>query len=195
MKHRKLRIAWSVAWGIACVLAIWLCVRSYTWLDDISYLGNNAGPLLIQSNSGVIRGGYYSDWGCRPGWTQRTLGHAPRRAGFESVFSSTRVSLGCPYWFLTPALAMLAAIPWAQQNRWRFSVRTLLIATTVVAALLGGLVAFDRAMAARDRINIKELYMAGTISLDFARKYTDEDVDRWPKPPANSSPSARQHDK
>ncbi len=192
MKHRKQRIAWSVAWGIVCVLTLLLCVRSYTWLDDISYLGNNAGPFLIQSNSGVIRGGYYSDWGCQPGWTRRTLGHAPRHADFEAVVSSTRVSLGCPYWFLTPALAMLAVIPWAQQNRWRFSVRTLLIATAVVAVLLGGLAAFDRAMVAHDRILIKQLYMAGTMSLDVARKYTDEDVDRWPEPPGNNSPPAHQ---
>src|SRR4051794_36442298 len=46
MKFRKLRIAWSVAWGVACVLLILLWVRSYwptgpaellsvpIWFDD-----------------------------------------------------------------------------------------------------------------------------------------------------------------
>jgi hypothetical protein len=29
MKHRKLRIAWSVAWGLLAVLLIALCVASY----------------------------------------------------------------------------------------------------------------------------------------------------------------------
>ena len=34
MRFRKLRIAWSVVWGIACVLLIVLWVRSY-WQVDI----------------------------------------------------------------------------------------------------------------------------------------------------------------
>ena len=33
MKHRKLRIAWSVAWGIVAVLLVALWVRSYRWHD------------------------------------------------------------------------------------------------------------------------------------------------------------------
>src|SRR5690348_17214413 len=34
MKHRKLRIAWSVAWGVVAVLMVPLWVRSY-WIEDI----------------------------------------------------------------------------------------------------------------------------------------------------------------
>ena len=42
MKHRKLRIAWSVAWGIAAVMLIALWVRSYWWRDfKVLYLPNN----------------------------------------------------------------------------------------------------------------------------------------------------------
>ena len=33
MKHRKLRIAWSVAWGVVAVLLVSLWVRSY-WIAD-----------------------------------------------------------------------------------------------------------------------------------------------------------------
>jgi hypothetical protein len=33
MRFRKLRIPWSVAWGIACVLLVVLWVRSYWWSD------------------------------------------------------------------------------------------------------------------------------------------------------------------
>src|SRR3954451_7738148 len=33
MKFRKLRIAWSVFWGVAAVLLIALWVRSYWWSD------------------------------------------------------------------------------------------------------------------------------------------------------------------
>src|SRR3954449_8237078 len=33
MRFRKLRITWSVLWGLACVLLIVLWVRSYWWKD------------------------------------------------------------------------------------------------------------------------------------------------------------------
>src|SRR3954464_3028735 len=35
MKFRKLRISWSVFWGLACVLLIVLWVRSQTWIDQV----------------------------------------------------------------------------------------------------------------------------------------------------------------
>src|SRR5262245_14496481 len=37
MRFRKLRIAWSVGWGLACVLLIALWVRSCWWCDQPSY--------------------------------------------------------------------------------------------------------------------------------------------------------------
>src|SRR3954447_4852864 len=190
LRFHKLRVAWSVGCVAGCILMILLCVRSYKWLDDISYLSSNAGPFLVQSNSGSICAGWYSKWGCPPGWTRRTLGHAPRPADFGAAISNAEVSFRWPYWFAIPAIAALATIPWARQYRWRFSLRTLLSATTALAALLGGLVAYDRAMVAADRVSIKETYMAGRISLDVARNYTDEDVDRWPKPRVNNPPPA-----
>src|SRR5215212_8964377 len=35
MRFRKLRIAWSVFWGLAAVLLIVLWVRSYWWWDEL----------------------------------------------------------------------------------------------------------------------------------------------------------------
>jgi hypothetical protein len=40
MKYRKLRIAWSVGWGLACVLLIVLWVRSY-WRVDAAYVAHS----------------------------------------------------------------------------------------------------------------------------------------------------------
>src|SRR6187200_769128 len=37
MRFRKLRIAWSVFWALACVLLIVLWVRSYWWCDILGY--------------------------------------------------------------------------------------------------------------------------------------------------------------
>jgi hypothetical protein len=46
--------------------------------------------------------------------------------GYQSVF--------LPYWFLVAASATAGAITWL---RWRFSLRTLLIAITLVAVWMG----------------------------------------------------------
>src|SRR3954469_13810361 len=37
MRFRKLRIAWSVFWGLAAVLLVMLCMRSYWWQDGFAY--------------------------------------------------------------------------------------------------------------------------------------------------------------
>src|SRR3954451_11071314 len=55
MKFRKLRIAWSAACGIACVLLIVLWVRSY-WCcyTVIVPLSSNRGVVAQQSNNGIL---------------------------------------------------------------------------------------------------------------------------------------------
>ena len=80
MKYRKLRIAWSVFWGIACVLLI---VWGLFW---------------------------FNPWG---------------------------VDISVPYSFLILLTSMVAVSPWFL---WRFSLRTLLIVTTLVAVGLGAIV-------------------------------------------------------
>ena len=42
----------------------------------------------------------------------------------------------CPHWFSLITVA-IAALPWIRQLSWRFNLRTLLIATTLVAVVLG----------------------------------------------------------
>jgi hypothetical protein len=42
-----------------------------------------------------------------------------------------------PHWFLSALAATFAIVPWIHKLRWRFSLRTLLIATTLVAVGLG----------------------------------------------------------
>src|SRR3954462_7934574 len=63
MRYRKLRIAWSVAWGLATVLLIALWVRSYHWQDFIS-----VGAFLVRSYDRRI-GFYYSSGYARIPWT------------------------------------------------------------------------------------------------------------------------------
>jgi hypothetical protein len=52
----------------------------------------------------------------------------PQPNGFDSFI---------PYWFLVSAFATVATLPWI---RWRFRLRTLLIAMTLVAVMLGAIV-------------------------------------------------------
>src|SRR5215207_1862396 len=53
MRFRKLRIAWSVAYSMACVLLIVLWVRSY-WKLDIWVWNNNSTPTIVRTDTGLI---------------------------------------------------------------------------------------------------------------------------------------------
>src|SRR3954470_12360641 len=55
LRFRKLRIAWSVFWGLACVLLIVLWVRSYGWEDDLVWVqGSAPNVFAVQSMNGRI---------------------------------------------------------------------------------------------------------------------------------------------
>jgi hypothetical protein len=74
-------------------------------------------------------------------WMEASIGapHLSRMWGGYyklDVMVSPQFRLGgsLPFWIVVPVFLTLAAAPWI---RWRFSLRTLLIATTLIAALLG----------------------------------------------------------
>jgi hypothetical protein len=55
----------------------------------------------------------------------------------DALYPTLKHSLiGCPYWFLTVTIAAAANFPWRNVPR-RFGLRTLLIAVTLVAFVLG----------------------------------------------------------
>jgi hypothetical protein len=164
MRFRKLRIAWSVGWGILAVLLIVLWVRSYWYKDTLiaNLFGRN-----FQANSELVRLSLATmdrPIGKEMWYAQsKPIGdvtapptpssRSPRRSSTTSPtnkqppirsFSTTVVNtpslnvygVGMPYWawLLLPAIA--AGIPWMGRLR-RFSLRTLLIAATLVAVILG----------------------------------------------------------
>ena len=70
-------------------------------------------------------------------------------------------SLRCHYWFLCPASRFVFAARPLVANAWRFSLRTLLIATTLVAVVLGLIVWLNhlnslRCVAAEVRNELRE---------------------------------------
>jgi hypothetical protein len=136
MRFRKLRIAWSVACGIICLLLIVLWVRSYRVLNSLDFSGGHRftysrGCLFIDEQFGVQ--------GTRPKGSQhKLLGHSVLHvvvSGGEVMPYGVGTKL--PLWPLVVIGAVLAAAPWIRQLPWRFSLRTLLIAMTLVAVVLG----------------------------------------------------------
>jgi hypothetical protein len=151
MKFRKLRIAWSVLCAIACVLLIVLWVRSCWWWDV------GQGPLLegVQFSAASQRGrlivsiGAFeivpiTSWGghsVQSNYEQVAILSRIAPTGFAFFHSGGYWVIHIPHWFATSGLAALAAAPWL---RWRFRLRTLLIATALVAVVLGLIVWANR---------------------------------------------------
>ncbi len=147
MRSHKLRITWSVACGIATVLLVVLWVRSYWRYDWISRqlafdhnlnFASHSGELSLQK--GIE---YGSNIRRKPGsylygsddfieTRQRTF---PLRFEFTRDYDYPTIVV--PNWFVASLVAAAATVPWI---RWRFGLRTLLIATTLVAVILGTIV-------------------------------------------------------
>ena len=131
MRFRKLRIAWSVGCGIACLLLIALWVRSY-WKSDYiwtSHVGVGSATGVAQLSVRSTPTNYLGhQWTTLP--ARKDIFISPR---FAFRPASNLSYINAPYWFLILILSTLATVPWIR----RFSLRTLLIATTLVAVGLG----------------------------------------------------------
>jgi hypothetical protein len=147
MKYRKLRIAFSAVCGIICLLLIALWVRSHYW-NDVYAIHVGAYKLGVQSVVGRL-------WFVRAlntvSFHQRITNQTSRNRLIEIVRadenaigfyfgrphpSSSDFRLSVPHWWFVVPAFVLAALPWIHWSN-RFSLRTLLIATTLVAILLG----------------------------------------------------------
>jgi hypothetical protein len=151
---RYLRIAFSVACGLACVLLIALWVRSYRWHDTLD--GRLAqSNLNIMSACGEIRvtfvshpqpvaWSFYSSRIEKGTWVGLAMGaRGQSQIYFPKTLMVTWMADRKIHWFVTWLPTCLfgtcAILPWVRSPR-RFSVRTLLIATTLVAVVLGAIV-------------------------------------------------------
>src|SRR3954454_8578604 len=142
MRFRKLRIAWSVAWGVVAVLSVLLWIRG-NWYNDGWSRQSGSERVYVESVMGILKWGsmppYYGQdhpwqWGSRKAlYNHGELGF-PFPAYRKTALFYTYV---LPYWFTTAIVLILGGLPWLQYIPWRFSLRTLLIATTLVAGVLG----------------------------------------------------------
>jgi hypothetical protein len=139
---RYLRILWTVFCGIVCVLLIVLWVRSYWW-HDILQLGDGRA---VASCLGTVHACVVSVGpGLEPRWIltgSQLLKPATQKYSCLGIgFSPGKFWPGVviPDWLPTLLFATLAAAPWIRWSK-RFSIRTLLIATTLIAVVLGVIV-------------------------------------------------------
>jgi hypothetical protein len=146
MRFRKLRIAWSVMWGIAAVLLIALWVRSYWVYDVFGEAASAADEFSIHSSGGYIGvlWGVNFRWGKdQMKWVYRSRPSDASTLRMPSPWlpkywnETTYRVLDVPHWLTASLVAFCAVASWLPWWPDRFSLRTLLIATTLVAVVLG----------------------------------------------------------
>jgi hypothetical protein len=155
----KYRIAFSVTCGILCLLFVALWVRSY-WRYDLVYYRPATSTLhALIANNGVVIYANVSDHinslSISPpiSWARTSFSAAEIRAltathtsedplvgvSWSRAFPGFAGSgdwLHVPIWFLVLLSAGLATAPWLPR---RYSLRTLLVAMTLVAVGLGAI--------------------------------------------------------
>ena len=139
MRFRKLRLAWSVVCIVLCVLLLELWLRSYWWGDRIAGYCSNVRQFELYSEVGSFALIFWnSDQHFAPDFQSYRMTEPAERWPLGLVFSDDptdgiSVSFSSPYWLAVVGVLILIAAPWFKH---RFSLRTLLIATTLVAAML-----------------------------------------------------------
>jgi hypothetical protein len=137
---KVLRIAVAGTGITACLLLIALCVRSY-WKKDVVYgWFPFPGYLQVDSNRGRLKlianlEHQQSKW--------KYSSKLPESNLYSWNLSLRRIpnfgwwfDLAAPHWFAALVCGGIATVPWIKWSK-RFRVRTLLIAMTFVAILLG----------------------------------------------------------
>jgi hypothetical protein len=149
MRYCKLRIAWSVVCGIACVLLIALWVRSYWRVYTFSLPATANRVFQVTAAPGRFLFGRIE----KP--RRWLLDHVSADDFRDIVVSGDFITdhyvLSCdeclevkfpghrtlPFGTIIFVTSILSVTPWLPWWHSRFSLRTLLIATTLVALVLG----------------------------------------------------------
>ena len=145
---RSLRIAFSVVFGVLCVLMIACWVRSYWWMDSVTLRLSRSE--YVQVHTGDGRMCIWFEHKPTKTWfylssdpvTIHTPPDADNRIPWFDVHSwPTFTRVYTAHWFLMVLAGSFAVIPWCPS---RFSLRGLLIAMTAIAVIVGAIVWVDR---------------------------------------------------
>jgi hypothetical protein len=146
---RKLRIAFSAVCGIVCLLVIVLWVRSY-WRSDLIE-GKGVGSrhhIQIGSLRGFLGVDYHYSYATffrrSDNWRITSKPADDLNVGTTSWYgkilhNSNQTAIIVPYWIVLLPFVALGVFPWLNRMK-QFSLRTLLLATTLIAVLLGMIV-------------------------------------------------------
>lgn len=154
MKYRKLRIAWSVAWGILCLILILAWLRNF-WSADAAWMplpGN--GQLTVVSTDGQFVTSI-TNYGSRH--YGRAIPNTPAVWGWQSfepskhstmtvlvpwkkvvryrIIANGDVEVSLPHWLLVIVSILIATSVWIRWS-WRYSIRTMLVITTLAAVVV-----------------------------------------------------------
>lgn len=154
---RYFRTLLSALFTLACLLLICAWMRSYLRFDQFagpwrgsSYAGITSveGQITFQQADAPVYGAFLgpvwkwrgfrmSDWG-KAGDSDTPYFPADRAGRFFTLsfrqLAITRDAFAIPYWMLILATAALASLPWISP---RFSLRSLVVATTLAALFFG----------------------------------------------------------
>src|SRR5262245_1377917 len=138
---RHLRIAVSIASGICCLLVIALWARSYWRWDSCGYRLSPSRGVVVNSFAGTAVVTLFNHGNGIWTYESRNLAdrepavlHKAPSSGVGLVTDTGGTSVFVPHWLLALLLALGCGIPWMS---YRFSLRTLLAFTTLIALLLG----------------------------------------------------------
>jgi hypothetical protein len=146
---KYVRIAVTALSLTACVLLIALWVRSYWWSDNFMLRLPNSRVFIIHSMRAQTAWYFSAGHRFSGNWTTESNTVARETDGITLTpwhrellrFQLHRRPISFPVWVLVALFGGLATLPWLSQ---RFSLRTLLIATTLVAVALAAIVYASR---------------------------------------------------
>jgi Na+/melibiose symporter-like transporter len=145
---RKLRIAVSVFFAVLTVALCVMWVRSYKWRDVIRCRTSGSNVIVFASMKGKLIAYDYVLPNIAPQWELKTIeivnggyfwaDETQYRGILGFIVKDVLESrlLGAPHWFFILSTVAIASAPWIRHST-RFSLRTLFIATTLVAVVLG----------------------------------------------------------
>jgi hypothetical protein len=141
---RYARYAAAIVFALLAVGFVALWVRSYRVRDRVEASGFGRWQIEVQSEWGVVAftvlpdddPGWYYVWGQSapdyyPPYIESTLGF-----GFDWYDDVAGWIVSTGHWFLAASSLGLASL-FAFKRNWRYSLRSILVGTTVLAALLG----------------------------------------------------------
>ena len=143
-----LRIAFSTICGILCLLMIAWWVRSYWWADSVVLRLSRSEYIQVHAGDGRMCIWFehkpidkWFDLWSRPITIHISPDADDRIPWFDVHSWPTFTRVYTAHWFLTVLTGSFAVIPWCPR---KFSLRALLIAMTVIAAVAGVIVWVDK---------------------------------------------------